>query len=61
MLYSHRIPQVSGSGKGEETSSIKPVYVGEFPQVVCDEQARLLQRRVAGEYSRLYQFMVSIF
>ncbi|KAF7827344.1 nuclear pore complex protein NUP133 [Senna tora] len=44
-----RIPQVNRSGKGDETDSIKPVYVGEFPQVVCDEQASLLQKRVAVE------------
>ncbi|XP_054818410.1 nuclear pore complex protein NUP133 [Prosopis cineraria] len=44
-----RIPQVNRSGKGDELDSIKPVYVGEFPQVVRDQQASLLQKRVAVE------------
>ncbi|KAI4305655.1 hypothetical protein L6164_029010 [Bauhinia variegata] len=41
-----RIPQVTRNGKGDETDPTKPVHVGEFPQVICDEQASLLQKRL---------------
>ena len=34
--------------KGDEIDPIKPVYIGEFPQVVRDEQTKLLQKRVLG-------------
>lgn len=43
-----RMPIGNKSGKGDETDPIKPVYVGEFPQVVRDEQTRLLQKRSYG-------------
>ena len=33
-----RLPTVSKNEKGDDIDPIKPVYVGEFPQVVRDEQ-----------------------
>ncbi|KAJ7960264.1 Nuclear pore complex protein [Quillaja saponaria] len=45
-----RIPQINKNEKGDETDIIKPVYVGEFPQVVRDEQVSLLQKRVPVEF-----------
>ncbi|KAK9285637.1 hypothetical protein L1049_024835 [Liquidambar formosana] len=43
-----RIPPVKKSEKGDEVDPIKPVYVGEFPQVVRDEQTSFLQKGVPG-------------
>jgi nuclear pore complex protein Nup133 len=45
---SPRIPPANRSEKGDQTEPIKPVYVGEFPQVVRDEQANLLQKHSPG-------------
>lgn len=39
------------SEKGDEIDPVQPVYVGEFPQVVRDEQASFLQKRVPGDAS----------
>ncbi|MED6215967.1 hypothetical protein PIB30_003170 [Stylosanthes scabra] len=44
-----RVPQVDRSGKGDDTDPIKPVFVAEFPQLVRDEQASLLHKRVSVE------------
>ncbi|PON80716.1 Nucleoporin [Parasponia andersonii] len=44
-----RIPTVSKNEKGDDMDPIKPVYVGEFPQVVRDEQTKLLHKRVPGD------------
>ncbi|KAG6662966.1 nuclear pore complex protein NUP133 isoform X1 [Carya illinoinensis] len=44
-----RIPPVNRSETGDEADPIKPVYVGEFPQVIRDEQASLLQKRVPDD------------
>ncbi|KAB1208705.1 hypothetical protein CJ030_MR6G006663 [Morella rubra] len=41
-----RIPPGNRSEREDEADPIKPVYVGEFPQVVRDEEASLLQKRV---------------
>jgi hypothetical protein len=46
--FSPRIPPANRSDKGDQTEPIKPVYVGEFPQVVRDEQASLLQKHSTG-------------
>lgn len=43
-----RIPSANKSEKENEVDPIKPVYVGEFPQVVRDEQASFLQKRIPG-------------
>lgn len=48
VYFSSRIPQLKKGEKGEEIDPVQPVYVGEFPQVVRDEQASFLQRRVPG-------------
>lgn len=37
------------NGKEDDNDPIKPVFVSEFPKVVCDEQATSLQRRVSFE------------
>jgi hypothetical protein len=42
-----RVPQVNRNGKEDDNDPIKPVFVSEFPKVVCDEQATSLQRRVS--------------
>ncbi|XP_022968925.1 nuclear pore complex protein NUP133 isoform X1 [Cucurbita maxima] len=39
-----RISPVNKSDKEDETDPVRPVYVGEFPQVVRDEQASLVQQ-----------------
>ncbi|GMN27716.1 hypothetical protein TIFTF001_001775 [Ficus carica] len=44
-----RIPTANKNEKGDDVDPIKPVYVGEFPQVVRDEQTKLLQKRIPGE------------
>lgn len=44
----HRIPPAKKSDKGEETDPIQPVYVGEFPQVLRDEQAVFLHKHAPG-------------
>lgn len=59
LLYLCRIPQVNRSGKGDESDLIKPVYVGEFPEVVRDQQASLFQKRVSGEYVWFYWLLES--
>ncbi|XP_016453974.2 nuclear pore complex protein NUP133 isoform X1 [Nicotiana tabacum] len=46
-----RIPPAKKSDKGEETDPIQPVYVGEFPQVLRDEQAVFLQKHAPGNAS----------
>lgn len=46
-----RIPPAKKSDKGEETDPIQPVYVGEFPQVLRDEQDVLLQKYAPGNAS----------
>lgn len=43
-----RIPHVKKSDKGDESESVRPVYVGEFPQEVRDAQIMSLQNRVPG-------------
>lgn len=43
-----RIPQLKRSEKGDEIDPVQPLYVGEFPQLVRDEQASFLQKRVPG-------------
>ncbi|KAG5053502.1 hypothetical protein JHK87_005700 [Glycine soja] len=44
-----RVPQVNRTGKGDDTDPTKPVFVGEFPQVVRDEQSILLHNRIPAE------------
>lgn len=44
-----RIPAVKKSDSVDDVDPIQPVYVGEVPQVVRDEQAILLQKHVSGE------------
>jgi nuclear pore complex protein Nup133 len=39
---------LSRASQNEKGDGIKPVYVGEFPQVVRDEQASMLHRHVHG-------------
>lgn len=38
------------SDKADDVDPIQPVYVGEVPQVVRDEQANMLQRHLSGLY-----------
>ncbi|KAA8524826.1 hypothetical protein F0562_011249 [Nyssa sinensis] len=45
-----RIPPVKKSEKGDDIDPIKPVYVGEFPQVVRDEQAIFLNKHFPGDW-----------
>lgn len=52
-----RVPQVNRNGKEDDNDPIKPVFVSEFPKVVCDEQATSLQRRVSCKnYYCIFQF-----
>ncbi|RDX89751.1 Nuclear pore complex protein NUP133, partial [Mucuna pruriens] len=44
-----RVPQVNRSGKGDDADPTKPVFVGEFPQVVRDEQNILLHKRIPAD------------
>ncbi|KAK3010502.1 hypothetical protein RJ639_011771 [Escallonia herrerae] len=44
-----RIPQVKKGEKGNDLDPTQPVYVGEFPQVVRDEQANFLQKCFPGD------------
>ncbi|KAB2075223.1 hypothetical protein ES319_A07G207300v1 [Gossypium barbadense] len=44
-----RIPPANKNEKGDGVDPIKPVFVGEFPQVVHDEQTSFLQRRVPAD------------
>lgn len=48
-----RIPHVKKSDKGDESESVRPVYVGEFPQEVRDAQIMSFQNRVPGWSSKL--------
>ncbi|KAL7250062.1 hypothetical protein ACSBR1_012127 [Camellia fascicularis] len=45
-----RIPPVKKSEKVDDSDPVQPVFVGEFPQVVRDEQANRLQKRIPGEF-----------
>ncbi|PPR84030.1 hypothetical protein GOBAR_AA36683 [Gossypium barbadense] len=45
-----RIPPANKNDKGDGVDPIKPVFVGEFPQVVHDEQTSFLQRRVPADF-----------
>ncbi|XP_057508385.1 nuclear pore complex protein NUP133 [Actinidia eriantha] len=45
-----RISPVKKSEKVEDLDPVQPVFVGEFPQLVRDEQAILLQKRVPGDF-----------
>lgn len=40
-----RIPTTKSNEKGEELNPIRPVYVGEFPSVVRNEQQAMLQQK----------------
>jgi len=42
---------VKKSDKVDDVDPVQPVYVGEVPQVVRDEQANMLQKRVSGQYT----------
>lgn len=44
----YRIPPAGKTEKGDEIDPIKPVFVGEFPQVVRDEQISFLRKHVSG-------------
>ncbi|MFS7921831.1 putative transcription factor WD40-like family [Helianthus anomalus] len=44
-----RIPTVKKSDKADDVDPIQPVYVGEVPQVVRDEQANMLQKHLSGD------------
>ncbi|XP_059662894.1 nuclear pore complex protein NUP133 [Cornus florida] len=44
-----RIPPVKKTGNPDDIDPIQPVYVGELPQVVHDEQALLLQKSIPGD------------
>ncbi|KAK9077399.1 hypothetical protein SSX86_005736 [Deinandra increscens subsp. villosa] len=46
-----RIPTVKKGDKVDEVDPIQPVYVGEVPQEVRDEQANMLQKRLSGDTS----------
>ncbi|KAL8264476.1 hypothetical protein R6Q59_022606 [Mikania micrantha] len=46
-----RIPTVKKGEKVDDVDPIQPVYVGEVPQVVRDEQANMLQKRLSGDTS----------
>lgn len=41
-------PRIPAVNRSDNADAIKPVYVGEFPQVVRDEQASWLQQLVPG-------------
>ncbi|VFR00784.1 unnamed protein product [Cuscuta campestris] len=44
-----RIPPTKKSDKENEADQVKPVFVGEFPQLLRDEQAAVLQSRASGK------------
>ncbi|RAL42791.1 hypothetical protein DM860_009298 [Cuscuta australis] len=44
-----RIPPTKKSDKENEADPVKPVFVGEFPQLLRDEQAAVLQSRASGK------------
>ncbi|XP_023747416.1 nuclear pore complex protein NUP133 [Lactuca sativa] len=44
-----RIPTAKKSDKVDDVDPIQPVYAGEVPQVVRDEQAKMLQKRASGD------------
>ncbi|KAJ0052167.1 hypothetical protein Pint_01861 [Pistacia integerrima] len=44
-----RITPAGKSEKGDEIDPIKPVFVGEFPQVVRDEKISFLRKHVSGD------------
>nr|GMD33613.1 nuclear pore complex protein NUP133 [Ipomoea batatas] len=46
-----RIPPTKRSDKGDDTDLVKPVFVGEFPQVLRDQQAVVLQNYAPGSAS----------
>lgn len=48
LFHLQRIPPARKSEKGDDIDPIQPIYVGEFPQVVRDEQTNFLQKRVPG-------------
>ena len=50
-FITRRIPTVKKSDKVDDVDPVQPVYVGEVPQVVRDEQANMLQKRVSGQYT----------
>lgn len=56
-----RIPTANKNEKGDDVDPIKPVYVGEFPQVVRDEQTKLLQKHIPGLYTRIKLSSIVIF
>lgn len=47
-FISLRIPTAKKSDKVDDVDPIQPVYAGEVPQVVRDEQAKMLQKRASG-------------
>ncbi|KDO58417.1 hypothetical protein CISIN_1g0054602mg, partial [Citrus sinensis] len=44
-----RIPPAGKSEKGDVVDPIKPVFIGEFPQVVRDEQTSILRKHIPGD------------
>ena len=45
---SYLVSRVLPGNQTEKGDEIKPVFVGEFPQVVRDEHAAMLQKHVHG-------------
>jgi hypothetical protein len=56
-----RVPQVNRNGKEDNNNNddpIKPVFVSEFPQLVCDEQAISSHKQIPCEnYYCIYCFI----
>lgn len=48
-----RIPPAGKSEKGDVVDPIKPVFIGEFPQVVRDEQTSILRKHIPGQFNWL--------
>lgn len=53
VAYLRRISPGKNSEKDGEDPN-KPIYVGEFPEVVRNEQANLIHKQLHGFYTRLH-------
>lgn len=48
-----RIPPAAKTEKGDVVDPIKPVFIGEFPQVIRDEQTSVLRKHIPGQFKWL--------
>ena len=50
-VFTDRMSQAKKKANVDDREQIEPVYVGEFPQLVHDEQTNFLRKSVPGQWN----------